>query len=304
MKKIGLALGSGSSRGWAHIGVLRALNELNIDVEIICGTSAGALIGAAYATRRLDKLERWACSLTRLEIARFFEFNFSMNGFINGTRFREFLAEYVCNQSRIEHLPLRFASVATTLMHGEEVIFDEGDLSEAVWASMSLPGVFPPLQIGEQWMVDGGLVNPVPVSVCRELGADFIIAVNLNEGIVGKHFKKEQPMHRRKLDQPEPESAVKWPLLTNLMREPLKKLDQWTTRDPAPGIVDTIANSVNIMQTQITRQRLKQDAPDWLICPDLSHFGLMELHRAEEAIAVGYQTTMAKQEELKMRLAQ
>lgn len=294
-KNIGLALGSGSSRGWAHIGVLHALKELDIKPTIVAGSSIGALVGAAYATDHLDKLEKWTRSLTRLDTARFFEINFSMNGFVNSTKFREFLAEYVCNEAVIEKLPIKFASVATTLMSGEEVIFDEGDLTEAVWASLSLPGVFPPLEIDEQWMVDGGLVNPVPVSVCKELGADIVLAVNLNEGIVGKHQDKS-PAHRSSM--PKADDEIRWPFLANLMREPLKKIDEWTSRKTAPGIVDTIANSVNIMQTQITEQRLKQDKPDVLICPPLAHFGLMELHRADEAIEKGYESTMKMKDKL------
>lgn len=293
--KIGIALGSGSSRGWAHIGVLKALAELNIQPQIVCGTSIGALVGAAYVSKNLDALEHWGRELTRLDLARYFELNLSLNGFINTSRFEAFMAQFIQPNTDIESFELSFASVATKLLSGEEVIFDQGDLTEAVWASISLPGVFPPFAVNGQWMVDGGLVNPVPVSVCRALGATHVIAVNLNEGIVGKHLKKE-PEHRSNLSVSD--TATKWPLLANLMKEPLKKWDEWSNRNPAPGLMDTVANAINIMQTQITLQRLHKDKPDCLIAPDLAHFGLMEFHRASEAIALGYEAMMNKKSEI------
>ena len=299
-QKIGIALGSGSSRGWAHIGVLKALAELEIHPQVVCGTSIGALVGATYVSKKLDALEIWGRELTRLDLARYFELNFSLNGFINTTRFEAFMAQFILPNTDIESLDLPFASVATKLMSGEEVIFDQGDLTEAVWASISLPGVFPPFAVNGQWMVDGGLVNPVPVSVCRALGATQVIAVNLNEGIVGKHLKKE-PEHRSSLA--DSDTATKWPLLANLMKEPLKKWDEWNNRNPAPGLMDTVANAINIMQTQITRERLHKDKPDYLIAPDLSHFGLMEFHRASEAITLGYETTMSKKSEILAMIA-
>ena len=186
---IGLALGSGSSRGWAHIGILRSLAEIGIEAQIICGCSIGAMIGATYAAGNTDKLEDWVCSLTKRKLASFFEINLSLNGFVDASYLRSFLDNYVCEEStNIEDLNKTFAAVATELQTGREIWFTEGSVHKAVWSSMALPGLFPPIKYQEKWLVDGALVNPVPVSVCRALGADIVIAVSLNGDIVGRRF--------------------------------------------------------------------------------------------------------------------
>lgn len=190
--RIGIALGSGSSRGWAHIGVIRALNEIEIVPEIVCGCSIGALVGASYVAGNLDKLERWACSLTKLKIAKYFELNLSLNGFVDTDRLHAFLIKHVCDEGvNIENLTKKFSAVSTDLETGREIWFTKGPVIQAVWASISLPGLFPPIQNQGRWLVDGGLVNPVPVSVCRAMGADIVIAVNLNGDIVGKRFAQK-----------------------------------------------------------------------------------------------------------------
>jgi NTE family protein len=193
--RIGLALGSGSSRGWAHIGVIRALSEVGIEPDIVCGCSVGALVGASYSAGMLDRLEQWVTSLTKLEFARFFELNLSLTGFIDTERLRTFLAGYVCGEGDcIENLAKTYAAVSTELETGREIWFTRGPVLEAVRASISIPGLFPPLFHEGKWLVDGGLVNPVPVSLCRSLGADIVIAVNLNGDTVSKHPKqKEEP---------------------------------------------------------------------------------------------------------------
>ncbi|MGB5398502.1 MAG: patatin-like phospholipase family protein, partial [Gammaproteobacteria bacterium] len=191
--KIGLALGSGSSRGWSHIGVINALAELGITPTIVCGTSVGSLVGASFVSGKLDKLEEWARSLTKLDTARFFDINTSMNGFVNVKKIHSFMNKTVASDdSVIEDLDKVYAAVATELETGREVWLTKGPLGQAVLASMALPGLFPPIKINDKWLVDGGLVNPVPVSVCRALGADIVIAVNLNGDIVGKHMKKQK----------------------------------------------------------------------------------------------------------------
>jgi NTE family protein len=180
--KIGLALGGGAARGWAHIGVINALAEKGIKPDIVCGTSIGALVGAAYAAGNIDKLTDWVNSLTKLETAKFFNINTSFNGFIKKDKLHDFFCHYVVDDAiDIEQLDKQFASVATDLHSGREIWLQSGKVTEAVWASIGLPGLFPPMRYKKnQWLLDGGLVNPVPVSVCRALGADFVIAVNLN----------------------------------------------------------------------------------------------------------------------------
>ena len=282
--RIGLALGSGSARGWSHIGILRALAEIGIEPDLVCGSSVGAIVGASYAAGNLDKLEEWVTSLTRADVARFLDLNLSLNGFIDAPRLRSFFADYVCAEAvRIEELGKTFATVSTDLENGREIWFTEGSVLDAVWASMSLPGLFPPIRNQGRWLVDGGLVNPVPVSVCRALGADKVIAVNLNGAIVGRHF-----LHRI---EDEADQAAADGLLS-MLRKTVKNYSSSLfgsngTNDSAPGLFDAIIGSINIVQDRITRSRMAGDPPDIMLAPRLSHIGLMEFYRAREAIHEG-----------------
>ena len=279
--KIGLALGSGSSRGWSHIGIINALKDLGISPQIICGTSIGSLVGASYAAGNMSLLEDWVCSLTKLDMAMFFDIDTSLSGFVDTERLHKFLNEKVASDKlAIEDLDLHYAAVSTDLESGREIWLKEGPLIEAVWASISLPGLFPAIRNNNRWLVDGGLVNPVPVSVCRALGADIVIAVNLNGDIVGKHFDKPKKIKK-------PKNGVH-ARITDLVREYTGSLfsEEEDSRQP-PNLFDAIAGSVNITQDRITRSRLAGDPPDILLSPKLSHIGLLEFYRAEEAIAEG-----------------
>ncbi|MDF1643567.1 MAG: patatin-like phospholipase family protein [Pseudomonadales bacterium] len=279
--KIGLALGSGSSRGWSHIGIIRALTAEGIIPDIVCGTSIGALVGASYVSNNLDKLEESVCSLSKFDIARFFEINSSLNGFVNTEKLHQFLGKYVAqDNSAIEALDKKYATVATDLDNGREVWLTEGSVLEAVWASISLPGLFPAIRNNNSWLVDGGLVNPVPVSVCRALGADIVIAVNLNGDIIGKHFQKSKNIAKQNVG-----AASK---ISSLVKEYSASVFS-TTRDEdqPPSLFEAIAGSVNITQDRITRSRMAGDPPDILLSPKLSHIGLLEFYRANEAIDEG-----------------
>lgn len=278
---IGLALGSGAARGLAHIGIIRALAEADIEPDIVCGTSIGALVGASHLAGNLDRLENWARSLSKLDTARFFELDTSFKGLVNKDWLHGFLTENVAgDDERIESLDKVFAAVAADLESGREVWLQEGSLIEAVLASIALPGLFPAIRREGRWLVDGGLVNPVPVSVCRALGADFVIAVNLNGDIVGKHFRKDKtPVNTA-------DGVVG--KFTRLVREYAGSLfDSDEEGKQAPSMVDGIAGSFNIMQDRITRSRMAGDPPDVVLAPRLSRIGLLEFYRAGEAIEEG-----------------
>jgi NTE family protein len=284
---IGLALGSGSARGWAHIGVIKALSEMDIHPQVICGCSIGAIVGASYVSGNLDKLEDWVRSLTKLELARFIELNLSLNGFVDTEKLHQFFLQCVCREDEsIDNVTAKFASVATDLGTGREVWFTSGLLIDAIWASISLPGLFPPLQHQGKWLVDGGLVNPVPVSVCRALGADIVISVNLNGDIVGKHFIQEP-------DEQKTEGENVLDMLSRAVNKysPSIFKNEEESASP-PGLFDAIAGSINIAQDRITRSRLAGDPPDIMLSPKLSHIGLMEFYRAEEAIREGQECVM------------
>lgn len=279
--RVGLALGSGSARGWSHIGVIGALADRGVHPSVVCGTSVGALVGASYVSSRIQQLEAWACSLSRIETAKFFEISTSLNGFVNIERLHRFLNDYVASDDdRIESLPCRYAAVSTDLESGREIWFTKGSLVESVWASISLPGLFPAIRNDNRWLVDGGLVNPVPVSVCRALGAEIVIAVNLNGDIVGKHFQTARARAKQPARAPE--------TLTDLVKEYTNALfAPLRDKNRPPNMFEAIAGSVNITQDRITRSRMAGDPPDILLSPKLAQIGLLEFYRASEAINEG-----------------
>jgi len=279
--KVGLALGSGAARGWSHIGVINALAELGIHPDIVCGTSIGALVGASCVFNNIEKLERWACSLNRYETARFFDINTSFNGFVNTERFHRYLNDYVAaDKAEIESAGKRYAAVATDLATGREVWLTKGPVLKAVWSSISLPGLFPAIRSNDMWLVDGGLVNPVPVSVCRALGADVVIAVNLNGDIVGKHFQKTRRADRNK-------SGIVGKITDFVSEYTTSIFPEKQAREQPPNLLEAIAGSINITQDRITRSRMAGDPPDLLLSPKLAHIGLLEFYRAREAIDEG-----------------
>lgn len=279
--RIGLALGSGSARGWSHIGVIEALQAAGIELDIICGSSFGAIVGAAYVTGQLSALKSFAEALTSREIVSLLDVSLSGGGLINGKKITELLRKLGIDTA-IEKCAVPFAAIATDLETGREVWLREGPINEAVRASIALPGIFSPARNGARWLVDGGLVNPVPVSACRALGAEIVIAVNLNGDIVGRRFKTESttpPEFLRRLISQIPAAFQKQASVI------APKLLQSAPSNP--GYFDVLANSINIMQDQITRSRLAGEPPHVMLVPRLGSIGLMEYHRAAEAIVEG-----------------
>ncbi len=282
--RIGIALGSGSSRGWAHIGIIRALAAIGIEPEIVCGCSVGAVVGAAYAAGNLARFEGWVRSLNRAGLARFIDVNLSLNGFIDQARLQRFFDKYVCDsETRFRDLDKTFATVSTDLVSGKEVWFTDEKVLEAVWASMGLPGLFPPIQYRGRWLVDGGLVNPVPVSLCRALGADIVIAVNLNGDVVGKHFVS----HDKENDAADADEGMFASFRRTVSAYSQSLFGPPDNVEEPPSLFEAISGSINITQDRITRSRLAGDPPDILLSPKLAHIALMEFHRADEAIAEG-----------------
>jgi NTE family protein len=265
--KIGLALGSGSARGWAHIGVIRALQEAGIQPDLVCGCSIGALIGAAFADGDLDDLERWATGLAWKDVVGLMDVGFS-GGLIKGEKLIAFFERHFVDKD-FSALPLPFACVATDLASGREIWLKEGSVSAAVRASIALPGLFAPVNRDGRLLVDGGLVNPVPVSLCRALGADLVIAIDLGSDLVGSALKRSTS------DEPEGWTGR---MLAGLG---LKR------DNDLPSLAAVLSTSINIMQVRIARSRLAGEPADALIAPRLGHLGLMDYHRAPEAIAEG-----------------
>ncbi len=265
--KIGLALGSGAARGWAHIGVLRALASLGVQPDLIAGCSIGALVGAAYAAGELDSLESWVRGFTPLQVMGLLDPAFS-GGLFRGDKVFG-VAEERVGELTFAELKLPFACVATELESGREHWLLEGELMSAVRASCSIPGMFVPVRHHERWLIDGAVVNPVPVSLARAMGADLVIAVNLNADT-----------RQSWVDRSDDEITAKHPLL------------QWLAKRSnggkgTPGMWSVMNGSISIMQERITRARMAGDPPELCLTPHLGELAIMDFHRASEAIAEG-----------------
>lgn len=285
--KIGLALGSGVARGWAHIGVIRELEKEGIVPDVIAGTSIGAVVGGAYAADGLDQLEEWALSLKGKSFFRFLDIRFGGSGLFGSEKLDALMTERF-GSKRFKDLTKKFAAVACDLKTGHEIWLQSGDLTPAIRASFALPGVFEAQNIDDQWLVDGALVNPVPVSVCRALGCELVIAVNLSEDVYGR-VKRQQD------ENTDEEVALFEDTEQDENRSFLSKLFSDDKQEKtAPSFFNSMANSLNIMQNRIARSRLAGDPPDITIAPRCGHIGLMEFHRAEELIEEGAQSAAEK----------
>lgn len=300
--KVGLALGSGSARGLAHLGVIRAIEEAGIEVCCIAGTSIGALIGAIHAAGKLDELETVFRGLDWKKTASFFDVVLPKSGLLDGAKVSELVRAHI-HADAIEMLNKPFAAVATDIVSGEEVVIRSGDVIEAVRASISVPGIFTPVRSNGRILVDGGLTNPVPVSAVRAMGADVVIAVDLNHEIIsGKNLKPLRPVGM-------PDSAASnspglfarmvgdYRLSMKDIKQRLLAMDtpataqfrKWISAEPLPSIFEVLLASINIMETRLTQTRLSLDRPDVLIQPPLGHIRFLEFGRAEEIIAIGYE---------------
>jgi NTE family protein len=284
--RIGLVLGSGAARGWAHIGVVRTLLEHKIPIHVVCGSSIGALVGGAFAAGHLDRLADWVVDLDRVDVLRLMDPALNGGGFIEGTRLMDVMGDYVPD-ARLEELPLPFACTATDLKNGRELWIKEGSLSEAIRASIALPGLFTPVRREDRWVVDGGLCNPVPVSLARSFDVDWVVAVNLNGGIVGRHMSRQANQERKPDTLQEGLARIAKNLPPDWAASVQNLLTREGGHEPVPGLLDVMAGAINIMQDRITRSRLAGDPPDVIIAPRLSGLALMDFHRATEAITAG-----------------
>ena len=290
---IGFALGSGASRGWSHIGVLQALLKEGIEPDIVCGTSVGAMVGGSYVTGKLDALKDWVIASKRTDVLRFFDMKPTRSGFVHLKTFKEFLHDFVAAEdSQIENQDKKFVAVATDLDTGREVWLKEGGLAHAVRASMAMPGLFPAVRDNNRWLVDGGLTNPVPVSVCRALGADIVFAVNLNSDILGKWRRKVDDFRAH-----EDEGVLQ--NFRKQAREYSSNLFAGNGDDEAPpGLLYAIPSAINIFQDRITRSRLVGDPADVLITPKVGDIGILEFQRAGEAMEKGEDAVNAVLDEI------
>ena len=295
---LALALGGGAARGWAHVGVIRALEMRGIKPDIVCGTSIGALVGAAYASGELDRFEGWIKALNVMDVVGLMDLSLN-GGLIKGEKLMGFFEKTFVDRP-IECLDVPFAAVATDLHTGAEIWLREGSTAKAVRASMAVPGLLTPVHYQGKTLVDGGLVNPVPVSLARAMGADKVIAVDLNADLIGRHLDTVSAgrassladMDATDTDPAEIEptdqrAASWWPALQRRLPAQWTHLLSKGDSPSVPTLFDVVASSINIMQVRITRSRMAGEPPDVVISPKLAWLGLMDFHRGGDAMQEG-----------------
>ena len=283
---IGLALGGGAARGFAHIGIIRTLVAHGIVPDVVVGTSIGAVVGGAYAAGHLDTLEEWARSLQPRNILGYLDIRLNGSGLIGGHKLAAQL-ETAIGPTLIEDLPLKFATVATEVRTGHEIWLTHGRMVDAMRASYALPGIFSPVLVGDRWLVDGALVNPVPVSAARALGAEIVIAANLSSDV----FTHSTTIYSHGASADAAEVAIE-PVPPRRGFGRLFSAERTMKREffgggGRPGISSVMVDAFNIMQDRITRARLAGDPPDMLISPRVGQIGWFDFHRAGDLIAFG-----------------
>lgn len=290
MAQIGLALGGGAARGWAHIGVIQALKTAGIEPDVIAGTSIGAVVGGCYAAGRFEQLEAFARGMTPRRMFGYFDFNMTGSGLINGQRLSDALADQL-GDLLIEDVEIPFTAVATEIGSGHELWLMRGRMVDAIRASYAIPGIFKPVRINGRWLFDGALVNPIPVSVCRAMGARYVIAVNLNADLLTLGTVLSDVEARDDEIDEEGEAPT-----TAAMTEanPARQLVQrqmfgWGRGESStvPSISTIMVDAFNIVHDRIARSRLAGDPPDIVINPRLRDVGLFDFHRADELITLG-----------------
>ena len=292
--RFGLALGGGAARGWAHIGALKALVEADLAPDLIAGTSIGALVGGCFAAGKLAELEAFALSLTKRRVLGLLDVSLAGSGLISGDRLKKLLDDHL-TATTFEKLPMRFTAIATEYGTGHEVWLTKGDLIEAMRASYALPGVFTPVQVGERWLMDGALVNPIPITAARAMGADIVACVALNMDVKSRGVTIQAYVPH--------ETAVN-AAAALVHGGPIRgALSLWRgligQQHGAPGLAAVMIDAFNITQDRISRSRLAGDPPDVMVSPRLSQIGLFEFHRAKEAIQLGYEAMQRVTADLK-----
>lgn len=291
--KIGLALGSGAARGWSHIGVIKALEKSGIHIDIVAGCSIGALVGAAYACDRLNALEKWVTAFRYWDVLRLMDLSWRRGGLLRGERVFNHFSQLL-PVDRIEECQRRFAAVATNLSTGRELWFTEGDLHHAIRASCSIPGLMAPVVHNGYWLVDGAVVNPVPVSLTRALGADIVIAVDLQHDA---HLMQQDllPMNvKPDLQYVKEGGSPSW---YERIRRRTGRMESRRTA-AAPTAMEIMSTSIQVLENRLKRNRMAGDPPDILLQPFCPQISTLDFHRAAAAIAAGQQAVEKKMDEL------
>jgi len=300
-KKVGLALSSGSARGWSHIGAIEAIEEAGITIDYIAGTSIGSFVGAVYATGDLQSLKEFALQMDWRKVVSYFDVVFPKSGFMDGKKVHELFSIHT-DAKTFADFKIPVSMVATNLQTGKRVIINSGNIIEGIRASVSVPGVFTPVKRGDTWLVDGGLVDPIPVSVVKDMGADFVIAVDLNSDIVSPEQKKKNKVEKKPIPQKQRHEIIERisSEYNNAEKAVISQFNKWFPPSPkSPSIIDIMGSSIGIMQTQISKINLEVDKPDILIQPRLGDLSMFDFDQAERSIKEGYEQTVIQLENMK-----
>jgi NTE family protein len=307
-KTVGLVLGCGSSRGWAHIGAIEALIDENIPIDLIVGCSIGSYVGAIYASGSIKSLREYVLQMDGKKIFSYFDIVLPRSGLLDGTKKLRELFLMHTDVQKFSELKIPVMMVATDLETGQKVVLKSGNILDALRASMSMPGLFAPARVKNRWLVDGGLVDPVPVSVARAIGADIVIAVDLSSGTISKQKRRMQKFRSEKtpVEQDENKNELIRKLseyYENAESSFKNKInDLFKKEEATPDIIETVTTSINIMQDRITRINLAVTPPDVLIQPHLGELKLLDFDQVEHTIEEGYSRAKEKIEDIMIML--
>jgi len=286
--KVGLALGSGSARGWAHIGAIEAIEEAGVPIHYVAGTSIGAFVGAVYATGDLDSLKQFALQMDWKKVLSYFDVVFPRSGLMDGKKVHDLFSLHT-EARTFDDFKIPVKMIATDLNSGDKIIIDSGNIIESIRASVSVPGVFTPVHLNDKWLVDGGLVDPVPVKVVREMGADIVIAIDLNSGLASKKPLKKSKEKIKQIQKERNEFITRIAAQYSSAEKAVKsQINRWFSSSSKPSIIDVLGSSVGIIEEQITRINLAMDPPDILIQPRLGDLKMFDFDQAERSILEGY----------------
>ena len=307
-KTVGLVLGCGSSRGWAHIGAIEALEESNIPIDLIVGCSIGSFVGAIYASGSIKSLREFVLKMDGKKVFSYFDIVLPRSGLLDGTKKLRELFSIHTNVKKFSELKIPVMMVSTDLGTGQKVVLKSGNILDALRASISIPGLFAPARIKNRWLVDGGLVDPVPVSVARALGADIVVAIDLSSGIVSNKKQKKQKSRYEKtpIEQEEGKNELIKKLADYYEKAGLSfknKINDLLKKEAStPDIIETVTTSINIMQDRITRINLAVTPPDVLIQPHLGELKMLDFDQVEHTIEEGYIRAKEKIEDIMIML--
>ncbi len=307
-KTVGLVLGCGSSRGWAHIGAIEALEDARIPIDLIVGCSIGSYVGAIYASGSIKSLREFVLKMDGKKVFSYFDIVLPRSGLLDGTKKLRELFSIHTDVQNFSELKIPVMMVATDLETGRKVVLKSGNILDALRASMSTPGLFAPARVKNRWLVDGGLVDPVPVSVARAMGADIVIAVDLSSGIISKQKRKKEKFRSEKTPVKQEEKKTE---LTKKLSEYYEnaelsfktKINELFKKEAStPDIIETVTTSINIMQDRITRINLAVTPPDVLIQPHLGELKMLDFDQVEHTIEEGYNRAKEKIEDIMILL--